>query len=156
MKPQTRLLHILIGLILTVAGSATVSAQAGGGGGGGGRGGGGGTPGLGRPMPAGGMVSEALVPNQLNDVEMTELTRAEMQGPLGAAKRSITQARAALNAAVLKVPSAPAEIAASVQALADAELAAALSRADLLAQFQRNMKNVTAERRNALVNALSN
>jgi hypothetical protein len=143
--------RILPSLSITAAALAlcagTAFAQAGGRGGGG-------TPGLGRPMPDGGLPTEAIQPNTLNDLEVTQITRAELNGPLPAAAQAVRVARDALLAATFTIPSNAADIRAKSQALAQAEIVLAGARADVYAQLRTSMGNLSAEKRAALINEL--
>lgn len=119
------------------------------------RGGGAGTPGIGRPIPEGGIVSESLRPNTLNDVEVTAITRAELQGPMADAVAALREARAALQAATFITPVNRNDLAAKVEALAQAEVALAIARGDVYRALMREMPDLTEAKRNALINELS-
>ena len=130
------------------------------GGGAGGRGGGGvgggqgagGTPGLGAPLaswyiPVGGGT------RAFNDTEQTIMTRFDesMQRQV----KAVNDTRSALTSGTFELPANSPALAARVIAMAEAELALALARADGFNQLKANLK-ITSDRIPALINALNN
>jgi len=121
----------------------------------GGRGGGGGTAGLARPMPEGGLPTEALQPNTLNDIEVTAITRVELNGPMADALKAARAARTAMIEASLTMSANSPDIAAKSRALGQAELQLALAQADVFAELMRSMGNMTPEKRQAVMSEIS-
>jgi hypothetical protein len=138
----------LFAAILTSLSSAGLLAQGAVGGGGVG------TWGLAVPVPAGGIISESIQPNALNDMEVTEITRAQLQGSMIKAAKAVTEAQTALVRAALTVPSNAANITAKAQELANAELALATSRAETFANVIKGWKDLTPEKRRSIAQAL--
>jgi hypothetical protein len=145
MKSYSFLRPALLAAGILTLGAATTFGQAAAGG----RGGGGtGTAGLALPMPAGGLPSEALQPTPLNDMEVTEITRVKLQGVISTATKAVADARAELTKAIF---TAPQTVAAKVQALANAEQTLAGARADAFATVLKGYKDITPEKKRAII-----
>lgn len=143
------------GILSLGAAASFGQAAAAGGGGGGGRGGGTtGTAGIARPIPPGGLPDEALQPPVLNDLEVTELTRIKLT-TLAPANKAVNDARTELTKAIFAIPTNTQNIAAKVQALANAEQALATGRADAFASVVKGYKEVTPEKKTAITNQLN-
>lgn len=114
----------------------------------GGRGGNPGTPGLGAPaidLYAAGVAGSRARGNStnLNDLETTAITRMELQ--LVSQMNAVTAAQEALTEASYRLPVNQADLQAKAQALADAETALALARADAFPRIKAELK-LTGER----------
>lgn len=134
--------------------TAPAAPAAAAGGGGGGRGGPvQGTYGIARPIKPGGLPEDAIQPPALSDLEVTEITRIKL-ATLTPATKAVTDARAELTKATFTLPANSQNLTAKVQSLANAEQALATSRADALAAALKGYKEVTPEKKNAIVRAL--
>jgi hypothetical protein len=138
-------------------GGAAAMAGAAGGGAGGGRGGGSGTPGLGAPAinlyQAGVQGSRARGNlSAFTDLEWTAITRMEEQMEKEAS--AVAKARTALTKAVFAAKPDSADIAAKVQALADAEFVLAQARAAAFPKIKADLK-IPQDKLPAFISAVS-
>jgi len=109
-----------------------------------------GTPGISSPPID--LYSAALRRNPLDDLELTAVTR--MEEKIEAEMKAQADAAAALLRAEFAEPSNRADIAAKVRALADAEMALALARADGFVQLRTELKDLTPAKLQALAMAV--
>jgi len=135
-------------LVLSAFGIAQAFAQ---------RGGTPGTPGLGAPaidLYAAGVAGSRARGNSsnLNDLETTAITRMELQ--LVSQMNAVTAARSALTEASYRLPVNQADLQAKVQALADAESALALARADSFPRIKAELK-LSGERLQDFIRVIS-
>jgi len=145
MNNRFALRSVLLASGLILAGVSSAFAQGGFGGGNPG------TPGL--ALPAEDLYFGVVRVPPLDDLELTAVTRFEET--FAAESRAVRVAEEALLAASLAVPANANDVRARVQALANAEMALALKRADGWGKLKAEIGNVTPDKMNALVAAMS-